>query len=83
MEDFDCKLGNFKCEVIDDEKNFKLVEYIHKNRLSRTRLYLLTKKKNLTTIVLEKLKKKGIMIYFLNYFCKIYRVGFCKNDFIY
>ena len=37
-------LGNFQGETIISE-SFKLVNYIIQNKLSKTRLYLLTKKK--------------------------------------
>ena len=43
-EEMEFMLGNFQRENIIPE-NFKLVNYILQNKISKTRLYLLTKKK--------------------------------------
>ena len=42
-----CFLGNYHQKIIDED-NFNLINYIHKNKFTKTRLYLVTKKINIT-----------------------------------
>ena len=39
-----CFLGNYHQKVIDED-NSNLINYVHKNKFTKTRLYLVTKKK--------------------------------------
>ena len=48
-------MGNFKGEIIDDE-NFTLSTYIQEHRLSKTRLYLISKRKSKIQCLLQNLK---------------------------
>ena len=44
-----CFLGNYHQKIID-EGDFNLINYIHKNKFTKTRLYLVTKKKSISQI---------------------------------
>ena len=43
MKDFSFEIENYQSETIPD--TFQLADYINEHRLSRTRLYLMTRKK--------------------------------------
>ena len=44
LSNMDVKLGNFKREVIEDVYAFNLANYIKANKLTKIRLYIMTKK---------------------------------------
>ena len=44
-----CFLGNYQQKIIDED-NFNLINYIHENKCTKTRLYLVTKKKSISQI---------------------------------
>ena len=44
-----CFLGNYQQKIIDED-NFNLINYIHKNKFTKTRLYLVTKKYSMSQI---------------------------------
>ena len=44
-----CFLANYQQKIIDED-NFYLINYIHKNKFTKTRLYLVTKKKSISQI---------------------------------
>ena len=44
-----CFLGNYQQKIIDED-NFNLINYIHRNKFTKTRLYLVTKKKSISQI---------------------------------
>ena len=43
MKDFTFEIGNYQSETLPD--TFKLADYINEHRFSRTRLYLMARKK--------------------------------------
>ncbi|XP_057311866.1 uncharacterized protein LOC130649582 isoform X2 [Hydractinia symbiolongicarpus] len=61
LSDMVVHLGNYKGDIIMDE-DFKLANYIYDNKLSKTRLYLLTKVKNKIQALLEELRSPIIPV---------------------
>ena len=55
IDKFIVNLGNYKGELItgNELENFTLSEYIRTNKLSKTRLYMLTRKKSPNRIILD------------------------------
>ena len=43
MKDFTFEIGNYQTETVPD--TFQLADYVNEHRFSRTRLYLITRKK--------------------------------------
>ena len=55
IDKFIFNLGNYKGELIkgNEFENFTLSEYIRTNKLSKTRLYMLTRKKSPNGMILD------------------------------